>query len=117
MSINGNDLFPYANELFITGYKKSYFSEISNSQSSMSSKVPWKSLRKITIDECTFISAAHLELILREASNVDTLNILDNREGFSRMILRNIDQLGTRINQQVNISKTISFLFQGNLFI
>ena len=111
MSVDPIDFLPNANELFTSGWKKSYFSAISDSQSSMSSKVPWKSLRKITIDECTFISAAHLESILRMASNIDTLEMLDDREAFPRMILRNIDQLGSRINEQVNIFKRISFLF------
>ena len=60
-------------------------------------------MRKITIDECTFICATYLESILRMASNVDTLEILDEREAFSRIILRNIDHLGSRINEQVNI--------------
>lgn len=78
----------------------------------MSSRVPWKSLRKITIDECTFISAVHLKSVLQMASNVDTLQILDNREAFHRLIFRNIDQLGSQINDQVNLSlKSLHFCF------
>ncbi len=49
MSINAADLFPRANELFITGYKNNnYLSQLGNCRSPISSLVPWSLLTKTT---------------------------------------------------------------------
>jgi hypothetical protein len=65
--------------------------------------IPWSLLTKITIDEGNVVTAGVLESILRMAYNVHTLEIHDDRESLPRAILRNTDNLGTHINEQVRI--------------
>jgi hypothetical protein len=104
ISSNAVDLFPRANELFLYGYKKiNFHSELGNCKNFISSLVPWSLLTKITIDEGDVVTVAGLESILRMAHNVHTLKIYDDREGLARAILRNTDNLGTRVNEQARI--------------
>ncbi|CAF1491312.1 unnamed protein product [Rotaria sp. Silwood1] len=63
--------------------------------------VPWSLLTKISIDEGDVVTTGELESILRMAYNVHTLVIRDDRGVFSHAILHNIDNLGTRVNQQI----------------
>jgi hypothetical protein len=115
MTINAVDLFPRANELFLTGYRnKSCLSQLGNCRSSISSLVPWSLLKKITIDELNI--ASQLEAILRMADNVHTLIINDDGGFLPRAILHNYHHLGTRISQQVRIKKVFFYqLFKFNV--
>ncbi|CAF4965341.1 unnamed protein product [Rotaria sp. Silwood1] len=63
--------------------------------------IPWSLLTKISIDEGDVVTTGELESILRMAYNVHTLVIRDDRGVFSHAILHNIDNLGTRVNQQI----------------
>ncbi|CAF1128943.1 unnamed protein product [Adineta steineri] len=102
MSINEVDLFPYADELFLQGYyDKDCFFELNNCKSPISLLVPWPLLTKISFDEGVVVSVHVLELILRKAYNVRTLHIYYGNENLSRSILRNIDGVGTHINEQI----------------
>ena len=105
MPTNGVDLFPCANELFLTGCRnENCISELSNFRGFISPLVPWSLLTKISIDEGDVVTTAELESILRMAYNVHTLVIRDDRGVFSHAILHNIDNIGTRVNQQVRVS-------------
>jgi hypothetical protein len=111
MSVNAKDLFPCANVLFLRGFKKkNCINELCDLKSSLSSLISWSSLRKISVDENNVISASRLELLLKMASNVDTLEIVDDSGILLRSILRNIDHLGTRVNEQVR-----NFTLKSNL--
>ncbi|CAF4319596.1 unnamed protein product [Rotaria sp. Silwood2] len=102
MSIEGMDLFLLADELFISIVQKNkYLSSLGDCENSVSSSIPWSLIRKIRINNGAFVSAAELESILRMAYNVDTLKIYDDKGTLPRLILRNTDHLGTRINQQI----------------
>lgn len=104
MSINAVDLFPRANELFLYGYrKKSNLSELYTCKNSVSSMIPWSLITKISVDEEDVVNVAELESILRMAYNVHTLQIKDFREKLPRAILRNTNNLGTCVNEQVRI--------------
>jgi hypothetical protein len=105
MPIDAAHLFPRANELYLTGHRKeTCISELSNFRSSVSSFVPWSLLRKISIDEGDIVTTAELESILRMACNVHTLEIREDEGIFPHAILHNIDNLGTRVNEQVRVS-------------
>ena len=105
IAINTVDLFPHANELFLTDYRKeNCILEFDNLRSSISSLVPWSLLTKISINEGDVVTTAELESILRMAYNVHTLDIGENIGIFSDAILHNIDNLGTRVHQQVRVS-------------
>ncbi|CAF4144115.1 unnamed protein product [Rotaria sp. Silwood2] len=102
MPINAVHLFPRANELFLIDYRKeTCVSELGNFRSSISSLVPWSLLTKISIDEGDVVTTAELESILRMAYNVHTLDICEESGNFSHAILYNIDNLGTRVNQEI----------------
>ena len=104
MAINPKKLFPQANELFLCAHKKrNRLSELVNPINSIPSIVPWSLLTKISIDIGDVVTVSTLESILRMAYNVHTLEILDERGGLPRAILRNIDNLGTRVCQQVKL--------------
>jgi len=105
MSINAVDLFPYANELFLCGYKnRSSLPQLVNCRSALSSLVLWSLLTKISTDDGNVVHATKLETILRLAYNVHKLEINDDSGILPRAILRNYDNLGTRVSQQVRIS-------------
>ncbi len=103
MSINAVDLFPYANELFLCGYKnRSSLPQLVNCRSSISSLVPWSLLTNISINHSYVLTPATLESILRMAYNVHTLEIFDDCGILFRPIFNN-HNLTTLINQQVMI--------------
>ncbi|CAF3430769.1 unnamed protein product [Rotaria sp. Silwood2] len=115
MPINAIDMFPRANELFLTGYRKeTCISELGNFRSSISSLVPWPLLTKISIDEGDIVTTTELESILRMAYNVHTLDIWEDNGIFSHAILHNLDNLGTRVNQQIKtlVMDDISLTFK-----
>ncbi|CAF0789852.1 unnamed protein product [Adineta steineri] len=63
--------------------------------------VPWSSLTKISICGTDFIKSSLLEAILKMAFNVRTLEISDDIGRLPCMILRNKNNLGNRINEQI----------------
>ncbi|CAF1256905.1 unnamed protein product [Adineta steineri] len=102
-SMEAIDLFPHANELVLRAYKqKNCFSEFGNCQSFTSSSIPWTLIRKISIEEDVNITAIELESILQMASHVHTLSIADFRGYLPRAILHNHNDLGTRVNKQID---------------
>jgi hypothetical protein len=105
MAINAADLFPRANELFLTDYRKeNCILDLDNLRSSISSLVPWSLLTKLSINEGDIVTTAELESILRMAYNVHTLDIGEHIGIYSHAILHNIDNLETRVHQQVRVS-------------
>ena len=110
MSTNAVDLFPRANELvLISSRDKSPFPNLAYFKSPIPSLVPWLLLTKISIEEGDVVPAAELEAILRMAYNVRALDLGILSSILLRRILRNHDNLGTRVNQQVRIYILISF--------
>ncbi|CAF1314619.1 unnamed protein product [Rotaria sordida] len=102
MSINAIDLFSRANELVLSGYKKTnHLSDLGNCRSFISSLVPWSLLTKISVDGGEVITSVRLESILCLAYNVHTLQIHDDRGILPRAILLNTDNLGTRVYYQI----------------
>ncbi|CAF5046962.1 unnamed protein product, partial [Rotaria magnacalcarata] len=99
--LNPIDLFPKANELFIEGFNgESSHHRLCNPSRSISSLVPWSLLTTIFIDGSDFISAFELEAILRMTYNVDKLRISEDNDILCSAILRDTDNLATRVNQQ-----------------
>ncbi|CAF2057908.1 unnamed protein product [Rotaria magnacalcarata] len=103
MSTNAVDLFPRANELVLISSKedKSSFPNLAYFKSPIPSLVPWSLLTKISIEEGDVVPAAELEAILRMAYNVRALDLGILSSIVLRRILRNHDNLGTRVNQQI----------------
>ena len=109
-STNAVDLFPRANELVLIPSKdKSSFPNLGYFKSPIPSLVPWSLLTKISIEQGDVVPAAELEAILRMAYNVRALDLDILSSILLRRILRNHDNLGTRVNQQVRIYILISF--------
>ncbi|CAF0779352.1 unnamed protein product [Adineta steineri] len=103
ISMEAIDLFPHANELVLRACKqKNCFSEFGNCQSFISSLIPWTLIRKISIEEDVNITAIEFESILQMASHVHTLSIAGFRGYLSRAILHNQNDLGTRVNKQID---------------
>ncbi|CAF3183626.1 unnamed protein product, partial [Rotaria sp. Silwood2] len=95
MPINATDMFPRANELFLTDYREETF--------------PWPLLTKISNDEGAIVTTTELESILLMAYNVHTLDIWEDKGINSSAILHNIDNLGTRIKTLVMDDITLTF--------
>ncbi|CAF3359636.1 unnamed protein product, partial [Rotaria sp. Silwood2] len=95
MPINATDMFPRANELFLTDYREETF--------------PWPLLKKISNDESDIVTTTELESILLMAYNVHTLDIWEDNGINSSAILHNIDNVGTRIKTLVMDDITLTF--------
>ncbi|CAF3435581.1 unnamed protein product [Rotaria sp. Silwood2] len=96
------NLFPRANTLSLYGYKKiNHIRDVGKSGCSISSLVPWSLLTHIEINHSDVITQYTLQSLLRIAYNVHTLRIINDRGILFRTILRNKDNFGTRINQQI----------------
>ena len=104
MPIAAMKLFPHTSELFLVdNVSNDHLSHLIDPESSMSLRVPWSLLTKISISAGTVVSAEQLEGILRLANRVHTL-LLDGTGEFTRAILRRNQHLCAFLNRQVRIS-------------
>ncbi|CAF2679788.1 unnamed protein product [Rotaria sp. Silwood2] len=102
MSANAADLFPCANELLLVSYKdKNRSPNLPYFKSPTSSLIPWSLFTKISIEEGDAVRAAELETILQMAYNVYELDLGIMGSILLDKIFHNDDNLGTRINQQI----------------
>ncbi|CAF1404229.1 unnamed protein product [Rotaria sordida] len=113
MSVNALDLFRHTDQLLLNGFVgNNYFSDLANCRSSISSLVPWTQISKVFVCGTDFIKSGTLESILRMASNVHTLEIWDVDGTLPRAILRNKNDVGTRINEQIESLKIVDFTME-----
>ncbi|CAF3769531.1 unnamed protein product [Rotaria sordida] len=113
MSVNALDLFQHTDQLLLNGFVgNNYFSDLANCRSSISSLVPWTQISKVFVCGTDFIKSGTLESILRMASNVHTLEIWDVDGTLPRAILRNKNDVGTRINEQIESLKIVDFTME-----
>ncbi|CAF3505339.1 unnamed protein product [Adineta steineri] len=101
-TMNSSKLFRHFQEFHLDEFMyNSCFSDLTDCTSLASSMIPWSLLTKISICGTDFIKSSLLEAILKTAFNVRTLEISDDTGRLPCMILRNKNNLGNRINEQI----------------